>query len=183
MQLKLSFVSLSVGGLLMLGVMCVIVPLQQQTAYALRFDPETGTGFISKGEIQSGFDMTNAEVQEAFTKYPVVTVLSFSEFWDVLCLDGEQLHDVGGENTLQLSNELRTNPQAKVTGVELTGYEDENHEEIIEGIIEGGPGSVCTNDSEKSWTFKRIEYNNIELKFHGISKPGLSSASIYFDIN
>jgi hypothetical protein len=152
-------------------------------AYALRFDPETGTGFISKGEIQSGFGMTDAEVQEAFTKYPVRTVLSFSLYWDVLCLDGEQLYDMGYETTLRLNNELRTNPQGRVTGIELTGYQDENYEELIEGAIEGGPGSVCTNESEKSRTFKRIEYNNIELQFQGISKPGLSSASIYFDIH
>jgi hypothetical protein len=66
---KLSFVSLSVSALLMLSITCVISATQQQIAYALRFDPETGIGFINKGELQRGFGMNDAELQENFSGY------------------------------------------------------------------------------------------------------------------
>jgi hypothetical protein len=84
-------------------------------------------------------------------------------------VDGEVLEHQGGEYGVALNNQPITNPQGKLIGIELTGYRD--HPDALNQLIKGGPGSVCTNETEKSWTLDEIDYlaivvNNRPIPIH-----------------
>jgi hypothetical protein len=86
------------------------------SAQAVTFDPATGTGDVSKGEVQSGFGWNDPE----FQNYADRVTFRYRLVGRYVCPDGTR-------STLSTGRELiapvqKTNPNGHVQGFELTGW-------------------------------------------------------------
>jgi len=100
---------------------------------AVSFDPDNGTGFVGKGDIQTAFGWNNAQLQQNAEDVSFSTVKTAT--YDVVCqwvtgegTRGEKTHQVTQEETTEVNSDVvhktRTNPQSAVTGFQLTGFGD-----------------------------------------------------------
>jgi hypothetical protein len=102
------------------------------TALAAKFDPETGTGFVGKGEVQGVFGWNNHQLQ---ANADDVQFRAFSEV--VTKISWKCTTSPPSETTVELSQTTtttiqgllqtvaRTGPQGQNTGFNLVGYNGE----------------------------------------------------------
>lgn len=129
----------------------------------LRFDPDTGTGFISKGKLQGAFKATEAQFQEAVNNGNILVSALAQITWSVECTEG--IIEAGGEFGTDLTYELVENNQGQVTGIELTGYEDPTDP----FGLEGGPGDVCNEGFVRVLGVAEFEVTYISMcRFHNL---------------
>lgn len=102
-------------------------------AAAVVFDPDTGTGFVGKGDVQDAFGWNDAGLQLHATG--VTFTYGYTAEYEAVCTwttgegtRGQKTHNVTHSEEMEVSSTvnvaLRRNPQSKVTGFNLTGFGD-----------------------------------------------------------
>jgi len=109
----------------------LITVLAVISVYALQFDPNTGVGFVSKGQVQSAFGWNNAQLQQNASG--ITFTYDSTQDYEAVCqyfaTNGSQVtHVTVNMHTAVIGNityETRGNRQ--VTGFNLTGYGSSQH--------------------------------------------------------
>lgn len=117
------------------------------------FYPETGTGFVGKGDVQDAFGWNDAGLQ--LHADGVTFTYGYSAMYEAVCTfttgegtRGEKIHNVPHEEEMEVASDvivaLRRNPQSKVTGFNLTGFGDAFSESgelpVVGGACPGNQG-------------------------------------------
>ena len=122
------------------AVLGVALALASTAALAeVVFYPETGTGFVGKGDVQDAFGWNDAGLQLRATG--VTFTFGYTAQYAAVCTwttgegtRGENTHHVTHKEEMEVASNvivaLRRNPQSMVTGFNLTGFGD--------GFSEGG---------------------------------------------
>lgn len=114
------------------AVLGVALALASTAALAeVVFDANTGTGFVGKGDVQEAFGWNDAGLQ--LLAGGVTFTYGYTAVYQAVCTfttgegtRGEKIHNVPHSEEMDVSSSvvvaLRRNPQAKVTGFNLTGF-------------------------------------------------------------
>jgi hypothetical protein len=114
------------------AVLGIALALASSSALAeVVFDPNTGTGFVGKGDVQDAFGWNDAGLQLHATG--VTFSYGYTAVYEAVCTfttgegtRGEKTHNVPHSEEMDVASSvivaLRRNPQSKVTGFELTGF-------------------------------------------------------------
>jgi hypothetical protein len=119
---------------------------------AASFDVVTGTGFVSKGDVQeafSAFGWNNADVQENATFIHFTYAATWT--YTVVCTGrtGGETYLIGGGAFGHVITQARTNPNGKVTGFNLLGWR-------TEALSLGDPASAAPAIGESCGGFGTI---------------------------
>jgi hypothetical protein len=92
-------------------------------ASATNFDLTSGTGFVSKGDVQDAMAWNDATFQQHASSVHFTYAAGWS--WEVVCTgaSGSQIYFQAGGIFASVEAEARTNPKGKVTGFDLVGFE------------------------------------------------------------
>lgn len=125
-------------------------------AYAtVTFDPNTGTGFVGKGDLQLAFGWNNAAAQQ---NIPSVTFTYASqETYTAVCTwttgegtNGERVHNVDHNKTVGVSGQVQysVRQHQQIDGIYLTGFTGTLSESgtvpVVGGPCPGNPGTDGT---------------------------------------
>jgi hypothetical protein len=114
------------------------------------FDPESGTGFVGKGDVQLAFGWNDKQLQQNASS--VTFSYDATENYEAVCTfitgegtRGEKTHNVARERSSQVNSvieyEKRTNPNSKITGFRLTGLgttTESGEVPVVGGTCPGG---------------------------------------------
>lgn len=139
--------------------LAVALAMVLQVSAAVTFDPETGTGFVGKGDVQVAFDWNNAKIQEnakkvTFTYDQIDTYEATCEWVTGVGTRGSRTHTL----SLTRSKEVQSNisydarmvkGQKQITGYTLNGMEAT----ITQGTVPVVGGQCPVNQgTEGKWT-------------------------------
>jgi len=117
------------------------------------FDPDSGTGFVGKGDVQDAFGWNDAGLQTHATG--VSFTYGYTSVYQAVCTfttgagtRGERTHKVPHSEEMNVSSavdvSLRRNPVSKVTGFNLIGFGDVFSESgevpVVGAPCPGNPG-------------------------------------------
>jgi len=114
----------------LLGTVLVIAMVTPSLAM-VEFDPETGTGFVGKGDVQSAFGWNNAALQRNVSEitftYNVVEVYNVTVEWDTTTGGKEPkiiTHSVVHERNTAVNSDVQFDARThkQVDGFVLTGF-------------------------------------------------------------
>jgi hypothetical protein len=109
----------------------LITALASISVYALQFNPDTGVGFVSKGEVQSAFGWNNAQLQQNASgiTFTYDSTQDYSAVCQFIATAGNEVtHQTITMHSAVIGNityETRGNRQ--VTGFNLTGFGTSQH--------------------------------------------------------
>lgn len=129
---------------------------------AVTFDPETGEGFVGKGDVQDAFGWNNAQLQQRASDVDFIVestaTYEFDCVWQTGPAHNRQTHSVDRDATTEVNSDIAYDPrqvkgQKQITGFNLLGYGDTNAEDApvngqlcseIEGV-DANPDSRVEN--------------------------------------
>jgi hypothetical protein len=131
------------------------VALAASTVFAtVTFDPNTGTGFVGKGDVQLAFGWNNAALQT--NAAGVTFTYNVTNSYTAVCTwvtgegtRGEQTHNVNHTKASSLVGNVIVDARTRtqITGFNLTGWMGDEPTETGETPVEGGacPGNPGTD--------------------------------------
>lgn len=154
--------------LLKMGMALVLIATAGAASATVTFNPDAGTGFVGKGDVQLAFGWNNAQLQ---TRAAGLT-FSFvaSESYTAVCTwttgegtRGERTHNVGHNTTVGVSGDVAFDARARnqITGFNLTGFTgtptSAGSVPVVGGPCPGNPGT------DGVWTSVSLTSSSIAL--------------------
>jgi hypothetical protein len=129
---------------------------------AVDFDPENGTGFVGKGDVQLALGMNNAQIQNAALSLEF-TLVEQEEF-ELACdkvTPGTTIHQTRTKTSeVNSAVEYDARTRRQVTGFILTGLGDETVQ--TEGSCPGGFTEISSTPVPNS-SFTELQVNGVTI--------------------
>jgi hypothetical protein len=143
--------------------LAALVLLAGNTLAAVTFDPETGYGFVGKGDVQLAFGLNNPQIQAILLANPQAFTFTYitTDTYEAVCTwitgegtRGEQTHNVTHTTSTGLLAAINGSPRSgptQFTGFNLNGFAGAPVESGDPVPVLGGP---CPGNegTEGTWT-------------------------------
>lgn len=127
-----SFSLLGISTLLMLSVMTVTTTtITTPAAYAYKFNENTYTGQVNRGELMKALDLSNTELRTLDTsQLEFVWATTTTLTWQCATTDGvvdDRVREHRSIDAQTINFEVNTNPQGQITSIDLTGKSNKHY--------------------------------------------------------
>jgi hypothetical protein len=154
----------------------VTFAIANTAAAEVKYDPEAGTGFVGKGEVQDAFAWNDAAFQQNASSIGFFYGASWS--YTVICTgaSGSQTYLVGGGvGIVEIDAEARTNPKGKVTGFNLLGYRSSPEQSEAPRV-----GDACGGGTIAPGMLTSVKFNDDRGDMLFVTAPNLGAPVIWF---
>jgi len=127
---------------------------------AVTFDPQTGTGFVGKGDVQTAFGWNNPQFQNNYSG--VTFTFTAEEEYAAVCTfvtgegtRGEKTHNVRHTRSIDVLGTLAYDARQRnqITGFNLTGFSSR----VTEGGSVPAVGGACMGNPGHEGTWSSVE--------------------------
>jgi hypothetical protein len=146
---------------------------------AVTYDPDTGTGFVGKGDVQTAFGWNNSQLQANAST--VTFSYNATDTYDAVCTfttgegtRGERTHNIDHTKSTvvnsTVASQLRKNNQLDITGFNLTGKGATTTQGTVPVVGEACPGNLGTDGTWTSVT-PTGSTGGLFVNYGGVSVP------------